>query len=344
VMLLPGNTALGLLDAEQGHSAAWKSTRDVKVKPADSGETFLVGWDEAFNVIAGASLRATYPTVPSGTYTFRAIAMGDESEIATSHLAFDLKVRQPFWQSAWFLPLISGAGLVGIGLVVFGGYRRRARHRLAELKLRHAVEQDRARIARDMHDDLGTRVTVLNLAAAFVRRAIDIDQERARQQLVRMESAARDLASAMEGLVWAIDPANDSLDDLATHLAAVAQEMFRDSGIRLRIVIPDVLPQVGLRPDFRHHFALGVKEALHNVLKHAGPCTVVFQLFTANGWLVAVVEDTGAGFDFSRPQEGNGLRNLKARFDELAGTCLIESNLGAGTCVTIRCPLAKPYH
>jgi len=342
VMQLPGNIALGLLDAEQEHSAVWSSTRDLKVRPAPGGETFLVGWSEAFNVIPGASLRASYPNVPPGSYTFRAIAMDAGAEVATSHLAFELVIRLPFWQQAWFPPVASGMGILGAGLVMFAAYRRRSRHRLADLRLRHAIEQDRARIARDMHDDLGTRVTVLNLAAGFVRRAMDGEPEKARRQLVRMESAARDLASAMEGLVWAVNPANDSLDDLAGHLAAVAQEMFRDSGIRLRIAIPDELPAVALRSDFRHHFALGVKEALHNVLKHAGPCQVEFRLFTADGALVVEIEDNGAGFDPASPREGNGLHNLKARFDELAGICVIESVPGGGTRVMLRCLVARP--
>lgn len=341
VMQLGGNEALGLLDAEQGHSATWTSTRDLGVVPAKGGETFLLGWSEAYNVIPGASLRATYMNVPPGQYVFRAIAVGAAEQPATTHLAFPLTVEQPFWKLAWFLPLAVAAGVLGGALVLFAAYRRRSRHRLAAIKLQHAVERDRARIARDMHDDLGTRVTVLNLAASFVRRAIGGDPEKARQQVVRLESAARDLVHAMDGLVWAVNPANDTLDHLATHLSAVAQEIFRDSPVRLRIAIPDDLPAVSLRSDFRHHFALGIKEALHNVLKHAGPCDAVFRLAAEDGALVAEIADTGAGFDPASPREGNGLHNLAARFEELGGTCVIESTPGKGTRAVFRCHLPK---
>jgi signal transduction histidine kinase len=231
--------------------------------------------------------------------------------------------------------------VLAAALLLFAIYRRRSRHRLAAIRLQHAVERDRARIARDLHDDLGTRVTVLNLAASFLRRAIGGDPERARQQVVRLESAARELVHAMDGLVWAVNPANDTLDHLATHLSAVAQEIFRDSPVKLRIAIPDDLPPVSLRSDFRHHFALGVKEALHNILKHAGPCDVVFRLAVEEGALVAEVADTGTGFDPASPREGNGLHNLAARFEELGGTCVIESAPGMGSRAFFRCHLPK---
>jgi signal transduction histidine kinase len=228
-----------------------------------------------------------------------------------------------------------------VGLLLFAAYRRRSRHRLSAIKLQHAVERDRARIARDLHDDLGTRVTVLNLAASFLRRAIDGDPEKARVQVVRLESAARELVHAMDGLVWAVNPANDTLDHLTTHLSAVAQEVFRDSPVKLRIAIPDDLPAVLLRSDFRHHFALGVKEALHNVLKHAGPCDVWFRLAAGDGALVVEIADNGIGFDPASPREGNGLHNLRARFEELGGTCEIRSAPGQGARVIFRCQIPK---
>lgn len=341
VMQLSTSPALGLLDAEQDHSGLWACTQELKVRPTKGGETFLLGWSEAYNVIPGASLRATYLNVPPGEYTFRAIAVGNRPAPATTHLDFRLVVSQPFWRHGWFLPLALSVAVLAGALVFFALYRRRSRHRLAALKLRHAVEQDRARIARDMHDDLGTRVTVLNLAASFVRRAIENDPDKARQQVVRLESAARDLVNAMDGLVWAVNPSNDTLDHLAVHLSAVAQEIFRDSAVRLRISIPQDLPAVPLRSDFRHHFALGVKEALHNVLKHAGPCEVSFRLFTAGGALVAEVVDDGRGFDPGLPREGNGLPNLVARFKELGGSFVIEAAPGKGTRAIFRCQLPK---
>jgi len=333
---------LGLLDAEQDHSAFWTSTQNLSVRPTAGGETFRLEWNEAYNVISGASLRATFLNVASGKYTFRAIAVADSPVARTSQLAFPFVVRQPFWQQAWFLPLVAAVGVMLIGWGLFRRYRRRSRARIAAIRQAGAMERDRARIARDMHDDLGTRVSMMKHAASVVRQAIDADPGQARHRAQRLESAASDLVRAMDGLVWAVNPANDTLEHLAGHLSSVAQEIFRDAPVTLRIDIPTDLPAILLRSDFRHHFSLAVKEALHNILKHAGPCAATLQLSAQDRSLLATVSDTGAGFDPAHPKAGNGLFNLNARAAEINGSCEIQSAPGKGTRVILRCPLPKP--
>lgn len=338
-LMLVDASALVLLDAEQEHAAFWTCTQPLGIRPAPGGETFLLAWSEAYNIIPGASLRATYTNVPSGRYTFRAIAVADNTTARTVHLSFPLLIRQPFWKHAWFLPSMVAAGLILVVLALFLSYRRRARHRLAAIKLANAVERDRARIARDMHDDLGTRVSLMKHAASVVRHALDKDPSQAKSQTVKLERAASDLVRAMDGLVWAVNPSNDSLEHLAGHLSGVAQEIFRDARVTLRISIPTDLPDCHLRSDFRHHFALAVKESLHNILKHAGPCEATLRLKVENETLVAEVIDNGAGFDQEHPKAGNGLLNLRSRAREMGGTCDIQSSPGLGTRVVLRCPL-----
>jgi signal transduction histidine kinase len=340
-LMLVESPALGLLDAGQENSAIWTCTQDLQVRPAAAGETFLLGWSEAFNVISGSSLRASYVNVPSGHYQFRAIAVSDTPSARTTQLAFPIIIRQPFWKQAWFLPATVAAAVILIAWGLFINYRRRSHHRLASFKMANALERDRARIARDMHDDLGTRVSLMKHAASVVRETIDREPGKARHQALRLESAASDLVRAMDGLVWAVNPANDTLEHVASHLSGVAQEIFRDAPVRLRISIPTDLPAIQLRSDYRHHFALAVKEALHNILKHAGPCEASLQIKIADAALVAVISDNGKGFDPSNPKPGNGLNNLHARAAEMHATCEIQSTPGQGTRVFLRCPLPE---
>ncbi|GAA5125191.1 hypothetical protein JIN84_13725 [Luteolibacter yonseiensis] len=340
-LMLADAPALGLLDAEQSHSGLWTCSQALPVRPSKGGETFLISWSEAFNVISGAALHATYMNVPSGKYTFRAIAVTDHPLNRTTQLAFPIVIRQPYWKQAWFMPLVVAGIVVVIGWGLFLNYQRRSRHRLSIIRMSNAVERDRARIARDMHDDLGTRVSLLKHAASVVRQAIDRDPSKARGQAVRLESAATDLVWAMDGLVWAVNPSNDTLEHLAGHLSGLAQEIFREAPVTLRISIPTDLPAVALRSDFRHHFSLAVKEALHNILKHAGPCEASLQLLVEGGTLAAFINDTGAGFDLDNPDAGNGLLNLLSRAREMGGTCEMDSAPGKGTRVVLRCPLPK---
>ncbi|MBN8458330.1 MAG: hypothetical protein J0M04_10900 [Verrucomicrobia bacterium] len=340
-LMLADAPALGLLDAEQEHAASWTCTQDLRARPETGGETFLLAWSEAYNVISGASLRASYTNVPSGKYTFRAIAMADNASARTINLSLPLVIRQPFWKHAWFVPSMVAAAIIFIGFALFLGYRRRARTRIAAIKLANAVERDRARIARDLHDDLGTRVSLMKHAASVVRHTLQTDPAEAGEQTEKLERAASELVRAMDGLVWAVNPSNDSLDNLAGHLAGVAQETFRDAPVVLRMSIPTDFPELHLSSDFRHHFALAVKESLHNILKHASPCDAWLRLSLDDNVLTAETSDNGPGFDPEQPRAGNGLMNLRTRAREIGGVCEITSSPGHGTRVVLRCPLPQ---
>jgi signal transduction histidine kinase len=333
-----GGKALGLADGSQTMAGFWIGEQPLPKIPA-SGVSALLSWQEAYNVIGGGAHRATYLNVPPGSYMFRASAVTDKPQPAGTHLELPILVRQSLWQTPWFWPVSASLGVGLLALVVLQTYRRRALARLSKLELQHTLERDRARIARDLHDDLGTRVSSLMMGTSLVQRDLERDSAAARRHLTRMSASARELVAAMDELVWAVDPANDTLDRLASHLAGMAQEMFRDSEIRVRISVPVELPATPLRSDFRHHFSLAVKEALHNVLKHAGPCEVSFELHVSAGEITALIRDDGHGFDPADPEEGNGLLNLQSRLAELGGSCEIVSSPSAGTTVTLRCPL-----
>ncbi|RYD20737.1 MAG: hypothetical protein EOP88_13900 [Verrucomicrobiaceae bacterium] len=244
------NPALGIIDAEQDHSAWWTCTHPLDVLPAKGGEIFLLSWSEAFNVISGSSMRVSYPNVPPGNYKFRAIALAGHPAIHASKLELPFVVRQHFWERPWFPPLAIAATLLLSGIGLFLNYRRRARHRLATIHMANAVERDRARIARDMHDDLGTRVSLLKHAASVASDSLESEPDKARRATDRLEAAATDLVRAMDSLVWAVNPKNDTLEQLAAYLSGMAQEIFRDAPVRLRLEIPTDLPDLPLPSDF----------------------------------------------------------------------------------------------
>lgn len=332
----PLNKAIGLVDGNQSTSAEWTAVASLPSIPAN-GCAVLLSWQEAYNVIGANSHRATYLNVPPGSYKFRAIAVTRRPLTASAHFELPIVIRPTLWDTPWFRPVAASAAVGLLALVIMQTFRRRALARISKAKLQHSLERDRARIARDMHDDLGTRVSSLIMGTSLVQRDLDRDPAATHGHLARMRSSARDLANAMSELVWAVDPANDTLDQLASHLTGLAQEIFRDSEIRVRITIPTQLPAKPLRSDLRHHFSLAVKEALHNVFKHAGPCDVMFELRLNDGELAAIIRDTGVGFDPAMPVEGNGLLNLQSRLEELGGSYHVDSAPGGGTTVTLRC-------
>lgn len=227
--------------------------------------------------------------------------------------------------------MIAAGSVVLMSLAIYLIHRRRNRRRLRELRFQNELERDRTRIARDMHDDLGTRVSVLNLNGSIALRDIESNPENSKRQLVKLTTAARGLVVAMDDLVWAVDPKYDSIEQFASHLARMAEEIFRDGDIRCRLDIPAILPSDPLASDTRHQLALAVKEALHNVFQHAEPCEVHLKLRLEDSNIVIEILDSGPGFVKDPQSTRHGLNNLRQRLAELGGTFKISSSTGKGT-------------
>ena len=331
------DVAIALVDAERTKQGSWESVRELDPE-LHAGKTLILSWKEAYNVIPGNLQRASYSNVPPGNYTFRAIGF-DDSTLTTVAITLPIHISPPFWQRLWFWPVVTACIVILLALAIYSRARRLSRRKLRELAFQHAMEQDRTRIARDMHDDLGTRITVLTATASIARREIGSDPEKARSHLDRLTHSARELVVAMDGLVWAVDPAHDTLDQFATHLTRLGEEIYRDSEVRLRLDIPDELPPRQLVSDLRHNLALATKESMHNVLKHAGPCEVHISLRYAGDSIAIEIRDTGCGFQPDGGSSGHGRGNLASRLAEIGGTFEISSAPGRGTCVRLSCPL-----
>ena len=327
---------IGLVDGDQSKYGEWSSVQEINPK-ARRSNTYSLSWYEAFNVIGGSTHRATYVNVPPGKYTFRAIGLAGDTAEAGDELALTILIPPPFWEQFWFWPAVT-AGSVGLlAAAIFMRHRQRAKRTLERLKFQNALEKDRTRIARDMHDDLGTRVTFINMSAALAQRDIEKAPENARRHIAKMNESTRDLIVAMDDLVWAVDPSHDTLDHLASHLARMADEMFGNTPVRCRLDIPSFLPSLPLGSEVRHHIALAVKESFHNALCHAGPCEVFFSLRYDGREIHLTIRDTGIGFDLETGNRGHGLDNLASRFKEIGGTCRIDSSPGGGTCIVLSC-------
>ncbi len=340
VITTEAGTALALVDGDQDASGMWTSTQSLPRVPA-GGMTLLLKWNEKFNVIGGNMHRATFVSVPAGDYAFEAIAASAHNTRIGSHVALPFTILAPAWERPWFWALFAGVVVGSVALGVVALLRQRAARKLNLLRVQNALSQDRARIARDMHDDLGTRVTRLSMNVALVQRDLERKPGEARRHLGSLSIAARDLVASMDGLVWSVDPANDNLDQLAERLAGLTNETFQDSDIHCETDIPHMLPEWPLRAAMRNHLFLAVKEALHNILQHAGPCQASLSLKLDDGKLAIIVADTGRGFDIGKPPAGNGVNNLGHRLQTIGGTCEFESGTGSGTRVVMTCPLAS---
>ncbi len=329
---------LTLTDHDGSNSGGWTALQTPD-PPLQAGRVVTLSWDEAYDVVDGFQHTASYFNVASGSYIFRAVCIPNEGPSEGASTSLDVIVRPALTDQPWFAPAAAGLGVTALAGLVFLAWRRHAAQKVERLNLQNALERDRTRIAQDMHDDLGTRLTRLTLSASLVSRDLETDPARARQHLDKMSATATDMIRAMDELVWAVDPANDTLDHLGDYLTQAAETIFRDSPVRCLLDIPPVLPSIPLGAEVRHHLFLAVNEALHNALQHAGPCVVTLSLRLDPGALVITITDTGSGFDPATVRRGNGLLNLEKRLISIGGKCELQHPAGGGTQVTLTLPL-----
>ncbi len=210
-------------------------------------------------------------------------------------------------------------------------------HERERIERQHALEAERSRIARDLHDDLGSSLTEISVLASTGQRPGP--GETSHPKLFHsIAGKARSLIAALDVIVWAVDPEDNSLQSLGDYLTGYAEEFFSQTNISCRFKVPVAFPNINLDGRVRHDLLMAVKETLNNVVRHAEATEVEFCMAVAGGDLEIGIADNGKGFKSAG--SGHGLKNLSARLLKLGGACVIESSLGGGTRVKIRLPLA----
>ena len=260
----------------------------------------------------------------------------------------DIVVRsQPTW---WTLPRLLGVtGALALALALTGFWitqlRRQVEQRTAQLQQEiharelaeraRALEAERARIARDLHDDLGSSLAEI----AMLAKSQPLHREANAgfpALLDAITDRARGLIAALDVIVWAVDPEENTLQSLADYFSGFADEYLSNCGIVCRFEIPISFPAITLDGRLRHDLFLAVKEVLHNIVRHSRASEVQFVMALADGRLEITIADNGKGFVAGTEHAGHGLKNLAGRLGKLDGTFQIDSRTGAGTTARIQ--------
>ena len=203
-----------------------------------------------------------------------------------------------------------------------------------------AVERERMRIARDIHDEIGANLTQIALLSELAQ-SNSARPEQAKGHMDEVFRTAQSLTRSLDEIVWAVNPAGDTVEQFAAHLCTFAPRFLQAAGVSCRLDVPDELPAIPLPASVRHHLHLGVKESLHNIAKHAQATEVWLRLQLAPGTITLVLEDNGRGFQPSSDANpgANGLGNLRQRMKEIGGSFEQQSQSGRGTISTLIAPL-----
>lgn len=282
-------------------------------------------------VDAGTRRSAYYNNVQPGDYTFRVIACNNDGLWNTTGSSLKISLQPHFWQTKWFLALSALIAIASVSSAARYITWKNVQRQFQRLEQRHAVERERSRIAQDMHDDLGARLSEI-LILSNMPLSHGTDPASYASKLKRIAAGSRDLVDNLDAIVWAVNPKHDSLESFVTYLQEYVLTYFESSPIRCLFELPESVPEITMPSEARHNLLLVVKEALHNVVKHSAASEVHLQLRAEGNNLVLVLQDNGKGFSGSGQFPfGNGLNNMNERMIKIGGRFCLHSEPGKGT-------------
>jgi signal transduction histidine kinase len=244
-----------------------------------------------------------------------------------------------FWQQGWFLTTVLGLCLVTMVLSL-----RLAGKLAVQSRAQTLFQQERARIARDIHDDLGAGLTQLTLQSELVQTSLP-PQSQACDQLADLCAKSRSLSDVMDEIVWAVNPKRDSVQEFSSYVCTYAESFLAKRNLHCRFEVDPEMANAILDLPTRRNLLLAVKEALRNVVRHSHATEVFLRLDNHGDYFTVIIEDNGTGFDPARTGGSrNGLTNMTDRLKLIGGQCQIASMPGIGCRVHFTVPLggAKP--
>lgn len=266
-----------------------------------------------------------------------------QREILQKNLLLAQKEREAQQQRQWLIAALGGVVLLGLLLILIYRYYRqkqivnnqalqvlKAEQESNRLKaVLEGEQQERRRISQEMHDDMGAGLTRM----LFLSRIMPGGNETAQ----KIGSTAEDLIKKMNEVIWTMNDEEDTLDSLIAYIRANAAEMLENAGLEYDITVEETPVIVALSREFRRNIYLAVKEALHNVIKHAAASYVQVTV-SGREKLEIIIQDNGKGItNDAKPRSGNGMKNMRQRMEQLAGE--IEISGGQGTRIRFTAPL-----
>jgi signal transduction histidine kinase/ligand-binding sensor domain-containing protein len=274
----------------------------------------LESYDEDW-IKSGNARYTRYSKIPPGKYIFKVRAVDVNGIISPYNKTLEIEIDKAFWQTTLFKVLMVLIILLLARLQLKWYLNRKIRKHKMEFEKQQAIEQERTRIATDIHDDLGAGLSTLRFLSEKVKRNSFSDATK--KDAEKIVTNSNELVQKMNELIWAMNEKNDTLEDLLFYARSYAAEYGEENNLEMNISIPEKIPALMLTGELRRNIFLTLKESLHNVVKHAGAKKVIINFKTDKNLFVSI-QDDGKGFEKTN-SEGNGLKNMKKRMESIGG-------------------------
>jgi two-component sensor histidine kinase len=279
-------------------------------------------------VKSNSSQEAVYNYLPGGNYTFKVKYISPDGVPSKNITSFSIYIKPPFYQAWWFYLFV----VTIVSSVIYFLYRQRINKLLA-------VEKVRTRVARDLHDDMGSVLSTINILSTMAKTKVVEDPVKTSEYIGKISDNSQRMMEAMDDIVWSIKPANDSMQKITARMREFATGLMEAKDIDLNFEVDEKVNEVKLNMEARRDFFLIFKEAVNNVAKYSrcSKCSIHIALHQHR--LLMDVQDNGVGFDVNKADSGNGLSNMQKRAEALKGRVQVQSKPGEGTQVTLNMPV-----
>ena len=271
--------------------------------------------------------------LPPGHYVFEAVAINPIGETIARPVSQIIDINPAWYQTRWFLAaaIILGALIIVYVMRLF--FQSRLREQRSKLEREIAVERERRRIAADLHDDIGSTLSSINIYTGMAKKAANKE--------FYFDSITQNVNSVidkLDDLVWSINPRYDTLGDMANRLMAYAEPIAKARNICIEAELAGQVKAIKPPQETKHHLYLMVKELINNAIKHSRCRHIHLCFATGPHSLVVTVRDDGTGFPAGEMNKGrSGLANVTQRMNELRGEIAIGSKEGTAVVLTIPC-------
>lgn len=273
------------------------------------------------------NVQVNYTALAPGHYTFK-VRCENLQGISSPVTSLAIYIKPPFYKTGWFLVLLLALVITGI----YSVYRLRIKRLLA-------LEKLRTRVARDLHDDMGSTLSTINILSAMAGKKINTDTQQTSEYIQKISENSQQMMEVMDDIVWTIKPDNDSMQKITGRMREFATSLLEAKGIELDFTVEDMIKNIRLDMEARRDLFLLFKEAVNNIAKYADCTHVQISITGSSKQLILSIKDNGIGFSPADTDTGNGLGNMRKRADALKGTLQIESAPLQGTYIRLHIPL-----
>ena len=294
----------------------------------------LIGFDKSWIDLMG-NKNIVYTQLPYGKYLLNIIGYDKGNKKNLVSIEKEIFIEPYFWETLTFrivFPILLILFLIFLTKYIIN---RKYERKIKLIEAECALENERMRIATDMHDEFGASISKINLLTEIAKQKIN-DKIKTNKIITEISNSGRALAESMDEIVWAVNPKNDRLDKMLFYVTNYFENHLELTEISFHYEIPDEIPDVFISADFRHNIFCVIKEGINNIIKHSGATKIdlIFEYVAEK--LIIELKDNGKGIDENgKSKFGNGINNMRNRIKKLGGNIIISNSATGGVLIEI---------